>query len=172
MADTRRQDPDTPPDSGLRGRLHTAFGRLAIATAARLRAPISLGVRLLALNERGEVLLVRHTYLPGLALPGGGVEPGETCREAAMREAEEEAGLEFAAPPVLFHLYLNRKLENRDHVALFVARGVRQPRPPAPRPEILSTGFHSPDALPHDVTPATRQRIGEVLGGETPPDEW
>jgi ADP-ribose pyrophosphatase YjhB (NUDIX family) len=148
------------------------MGRLAIATAARFRAPISLGVRLLALNDQGEVLLVRHTYLPGLALPGGGVEPGETCREAAMREAVEETGLEFAEAPALFHLYLNRKLENRDHVALFVARGVRQPWPPSPRPEILSTGFHAPDALPDDVTPATRRRIAEVLNGDPPPDEW
>jgi hypothetical protein len=86
-----------------------------------------------------------------------------------MREAVEETGLEFADPPVLFHLYLNRKLENRDHVALFVARGVRQPRPPGPGAEILWTGFHAPDALPDDVTPATRRRIGEVLRGEPPP---
>jgi ADP-ribose pyrophosphatase YjhB (NUDIX family) len=167
-----RDDPDTPVGAGIVGRLHTAVGRFAISARARFRAPISLGVRLLALNVAGEVLLVRHSYLPGLALPGGGVEPGETAREAAMREAVEETGLEFAAPPVLFHLYLNRKLENRDHVALFVARGVRQPRPPGPGAEILWTGFHAPDALPRDVTPATRRRIGEVLRGETPSDEW
>jgi ADP-ribose pyrophosphatase YjhB (NUDIX family) len=167
-----RQDPDRPPGSGLAGRLHLGLGRLAIRTAARLRAPVSLGVRLLALNDRGEVLLVRHSYLPGLALPGGGVEPGETAREAVMREAREEAGLEFAAPPVLFHLYLNRALENRDHVALFVARDVRQPRPPARSAEILWAGFHAPDALPADATPAVRRRIAEVLGGEAPTEDW
>jgi ADP-ribose pyrophosphatase YjhB (NUDIX family) len=168
----RREDPDRPEGAGVGGRLHMALGRLAISAAARLRPPISLGVRLLALNGQGEILLVRHSYLPGLALPGGGVEPGETCREAAIREATEETGLEFAAPPVLFHLYFNRRLENRDHVALFIARGVRQPHPPGPRPEILWTGFCAPDALPDDVTPATRKRISEVLGGAPPPDEW
>jgi hypothetical protein len=84
----------------------------------------------------------------------------------------EETGLEFREPPALFHLYLNRRLENRDHVALFVARGVRQPRRPGPRAEILWTGFHAPDALPADVTPATRRRILEVLEGVAPPDEW
>ena len=148
------------------------MGRLAIRAAARLRAPISLGVRLLALNDRGEVLLVRHTYLPGLTLPGGGVDPGETAREAAMREAEEEAGLDFAEPPELFHLYLNRALENRDHVALFVARDVRQPKSPRRSAEILWTGFRAPDALPDDVTPATRRRIAEVLDGAPRAEEW
>jgi 8-oxo-dGTP pyrophosphatase MutT (NUDIX family) len=168
----RRDDPDTPAGAGIAGRLHTALGRFAISTRARFRVPISLGVRLLALNAAGEVLLVRQSYMPGLVLPGGGVEPGETAREAAMREAVEETGLTFASPPALFHLYLNRKLANRDHVALFVAKEVRQPRQPGPRPEILWAGFVPPDDLPGDVTPATRRRIGEVLGGAAPSDEW
>jgi ADP-ribose pyrophosphatase YjhB (NUDIX family) len=166
------EDPDTPAGSGLAGRLHTAFGRLAISVKARFRAPISLGVRLLALNPRGEVLLVRHSYLPGLALPGGGVDPGETAREAAMREATEEAGLAFTESPDLFHLYLNRALASRDHVVLFVARNVRRARTPRPSAEILSSGFHDPAALPGDVTPATRRRIAEVLHGVPPSDDW
>jgi 8-oxo-dGTP pyrophosphatase MutT (NUDIX family) len=167
-----RDDPDTPTGAGIAGRLHAALGRFAITTRARFRVPISLGVRLLALDAAGHVLLVRQSYMPGLVLPGGGVEPGETAREAAMREAVEETGIAFGPPPVLFHLYLNRKLANRDHVALFVARGVQQPRVPRPGAEILWTGFVAPDDLPGDVTPATRRRIGEVLGGAAPPDEW
>ena len=172
MADASRNDPDTPEGAGRGGRLHTAFGRLILSARARVGTKITLGVRVLALNDHGEVMLVRHSYLPGLALPGGGVEPGETARQAAMREATEETGLRFREPPELFHLYLNRRLENRDHVALFVARGVSQPRRPRPSMEILWTGFHAPDALPEDVTPATRRRLGEVLEGATPTDEW
>lgn len=133
---------------------------------------MSLGVRLLALNAEGEVLLVRHSYLPGLSLPGGAVDPGETARAAAMREAREEAALDFAEPPELFHLYLNSNLANRDHVALFVARGVVQRRATAPGLEIIATGFHPPDALPADATPATRARIAEVLHGQPPSDIW
>jgi ADP-ribose pyrophosphatase YjhB (NUDIX family) len=167
-----RDDPDRPAGAGLAGQMHVAFGRFAIMARARFRARVTLGVRLLALNAAGEVLLVRHSYLPGLALPGGGVDAGETAREAVMREAREEAGLAFGTPPELFHLYLNRRLENRDHVALFVARRVVQRRAPAPGMEILATGFHDPDALPADATPATRARIAEVLGGQPPSDIW
>ena len=166
------EDPDTPPGAGFPGRLHTAFGRLAISVRARFRAPISLGVRLLALNAHGEVLLVRHSYLPGLALPGGGVDAGETAREAAMREATEEAGLEFTDRPALFHLYLNRALASRDHVVLFVARNVLRTRTPKPSAEIISSAFHDPAGLPDDVTPATRRRIAEVLHGVPPVDDW
>jgi len=44
----------------------------------------------------GKVLLVRRAYEPGRGLwsiPGGLVEVGETVREAAKREVEEETGI-------------------------------------------------------------------------------
>ena len=165
-------DPDRPAGAGFGGRLHLALGRFAISARARLRAPMSLGVRLLALNAHGEVLLVQHSYLPGLSLPGGAVDAGETACEAAMREAREEASLEFSEPPALFHLYHNRSLGNRDHVALFVARDVVQRQAPAAGLEILAARFHTPDALPEDATPATRARLAEVLGGAPPSEYW
>ena len=39
------------------------------------------------------VLLVRHSYKPGLRLPGGSVRSGEDPRLAAAREMQEEVGL-------------------------------------------------------------------------------
>jgi ADP-ribose pyrophosphatase YjhB (NUDIX family) len=39
------------------------------------------------------VLLVRHSYKPGLRLPGGGVRSDEDHRVAAARELREEVGL-------------------------------------------------------------------------------
>ena len=53
--------------------------------------------RLVLLDEEGRVLLFRHSRRDGSAFwapPGGGVEPGETFEQAALREAKEELGLE------------------------------------------------------------------------------
>lgn len=45
----------------------------------------------------GRVLLVKPTYKPGWDIPGGYVEPGESPRQAAIREVDEELGMR---PPI------------------------------------------------------------------------
>jgi ADP-ribose pyrophosphatase YjhB (NUDIX family) len=152
--------------------LHRRAGHLAIRLADAFRPRLSLGVRLVAFDEAGGVFLVRHSYLPGLHLPGGGVDAGETCREAAVREAREEGGLVLEAAPELFHIYHSATAGPRSHVVLFVARGTRQVRPTRPGFEIVAAGFHPLDALPRDLTPATRSRIAEVLEGRPAGDLW
>ncbi len=47
-------------------------------------------------DDRGRLLLVRRAHDPGRGLwsvPGGRVEPGESARDAAVREVAEETGL-------------------------------------------------------------------------------
>ena len=136
----------------------------------RVARPLTGGVRVLVLEE-DRVLLVRHTYTPGLHLPGGGVEVGETFEEAALKELREEANLRPTAPLVLHGLYLNRAVTNRDHVALYVCRAFER-GPFEPTREIAEAAFYSLDALPEDVTPATRRRIGEVRERRRPDPYW
>jgi ADP-ribose pyrophosphatase YjhB (NUDIX family) len=62
---------------------------------------MTLGVRVAVIDPEQGVLLVRHGYVSGWYLPGGGVEPGETAAEALAREAREEAAVEFLDPPSL-----------------------------------------------------------------------
>ena len=53
-----------------------------------LKRPMTLGVRGLVLDEvEGKVFLIRHTYVPGWQLPGGGVELGETMARVARTRA-------------------------------------------------------------------------------------
>ena len=45
-----------------------------------VRRPMTLGVRALIYDRHNDsVFLIRHTYVPGWQLPGGGVEVGETA---------------------------------------------------------------------------------------------
>ncbi len=136
-----------------------------IVALSRLRRGMTLGVRMAALDPKGRVFLVKHSYAPGWYLPGGGVEPGETFAEAAARELMEEGGIALGAPPELFGLYLNRTISIRDHVALFLCRDWNQEKPPAvPNAEIIDIGFFAPDALPEGATDATRRRLAEIAG--------
>jgi len=139
--------------------------------AALLRRPTTLGARLAAFDEANRVFLVRHTYLSGWYLPGGGVDAGETAAQAARREAQEEGNLVFDGEPELLAVYFNRR-EWRDHVLLFRARGVRQSTPRRPDREIAESGFFALDALPENVSPATRRRLAEIAGGGPYAPEW
>src|SRR5205085_1859217 len=44
----------------------------------RFARPMTVGVRALVIDGSGCILLVKHSYVSGWHLPGGGVEPGET----------------------------------------------------------------------------------------------
>lgn len=138
----------------------------------RVRHGMTLGVRVLAADEGGRLLLVRHTYTPGWHLPGGGVDLGETAVEAAHRELREEANVEVAGELALAGVFFNPKIAGRDHVVLFRAeRLVVGPRP-ARNLEIIAADFFALDALPADVTPATQRRIAEWRQGVAPSGRW
>jgi len=47
-------------------------------------------------DEAGRILLVKPSYKLGWDIPGGYVEPGETPRQACLREIEEELGIDVA----------------------------------------------------------------------------
>ncbi|MDP1877667.1 MAG: NUDIX domain-containing protein, partial [Actinomycetota bacterium] len=133
---------------------------------------MTLGVRAVVLDGDDRVVLVKHSYVSGWHLPGGGVEVGETFREALRRELAEEGRIELAGEPPLHGLFLNSHVSRRDHVAVYVIRQFRQDRLPEANREIVACGFFDATALPEETTRGTRLRIAEVLEGREPAATW
>ncbi len=131
----------------------------------RFARGLTLGVRAVVIDPQGRVFLVKHSYVSGWHLPGGGVEPGETVQAALARELLEEGGITALEPPVLHGMFFNGRVSRRDHVAVFVIRAFRQDGGPRHAHEIIDHGFFSPEALPPDTTRGTRARLAEVLDG-------
>lgn len=146
--------------------MRLAHGYFAVARG------MTMGVRAACFDEAGRIFLVRHSYVPGWYLPGGGIERFETAGEALAKELREEGNIELGSPPRLLHIYFNRTISKRDHVLLYRCDGVRQTAPRPPDREIVETGFFAPDALPADATAATRRRLDEIAGRVPFADVW
>jgi 8-oxo-dGTP pyrophosphatase MutT (NUDIX family) len=133
---------------------------------------MTLGVRAVVLDGGNRVFLVKHSYVGGWHLPGGGVEVGETFRDALRRELAEEGWIELLGEPVLHGLFFNSHVSRRDHVAVYLVRQFQQDRLPEPNREIVACGFFAANALPVDTTEGTRLRISEVLENKEPISTW
>ena len=138
----------------------------------RFARGLTVGVRAVVIDGQGRVFLIRHSYVPGWHLPGGGVEPGETVWTALARELAEEGNIGLAEAPALHGIFFNSRVSRCDHVAVFVVRAFHQSAPPQPNREIIEHGFFHPEALPEDATPGTRRRIAEVFSGAPIAERW
>jgi ADP-ribose pyrophosphatase YjhB (NUDIX family) len=158
------------PETPWRARIEP-FTRPLFFAVSRARRGMTLGVRGVATDDEGRVLLVKHTYLAGWWLPGGGVDRGETTQGAVVREMREETGLIASVPPRLISIHSNERFFRGDHVLVYAidafTLGERDSHG-----EIAETGWFAPDALPEDAHRSTRARLGEIFGGAPPTDAW
>jgi 8-oxo-dGTP pyrophosphatase MutT (NUDIX family) len=148
---------------GLRRALHLYW---------RFARGLTLGVRAVVLDGSGRVFLVKHSYVEGWHFPGGGVEPGETVRDALERELLEEGNIRPVEAPALHGVFYNPAGSRRDHIAVFVVKSFRQESLPQPGREIVEHGFFSPRALPEDTTLGTRRRLAELIDGVAVSERW
>jgi 8-oxo-dGTP pyrophosphatase MutT (NUDIX family) len=135
-----------------------------------VRRPLTLGVRGLVTDDRGRVLLVRHTYRKGWHLPGGGVGRGESAQDALRRELLEEVGVTPRGDMALFGAYVNFQEFKSDHVLVF-----RVPAfdiGPSESPEIAERAFFPVDDPPTDISPGTARRLAELKDKAVRNDRW
>jgi ADP-ribose pyrophosphatase YjhB (NUDIX family) len=137
----------------------------------RVSRGVTLGARVVAVDEAGRIALVRHVYKPGWHFPGGGVERGERAADAARRELQEEAHAVPEAPLLLLGVYANFAEHPGDHLLLYRTRA-RSLGPRRSDQEIAEVGWFAPDETPAGATPGTRRRIAELYDGAPPSADW
>jgi 8-oxo-dGTP pyrophosphatase MutT (NUDIX family) len=138
----------------------------------RFARAATLGARAIVIDGAGRVFLVKHSYVDGWHLPGGGVETGETLLTALTRELAEEGNIRLTGAPILHGMFFNSRMSRRDHIALYIVREFIQNGQPVPNNEIVEHGFFALDALPKDTGRATRARLAEVFEGVAVSESW
>ncbi|MDP3460493.1 MAG: NUDIX domain-containing protein [Hyphomonas sp.] len=145
---------------------------LAFQTWFRLSRPMTLGVRAAVENADGHVFLVRHTYMKGWFMPGGGIERGEPALDALSRELHEEAGVRLVSPPQVVGVYSNHHSFRNDHVIFYrVPWGSWEQVVATSLGEIAESAWVDPLNPPDGITPGNRRRLEELYGG-APVSPW
>ena len=90
------------------------------------------------------VLVVRHSYKPGLRLPGGGVKAGEDHRLAAIRELQEETGVIVVVADLVLLKETYGKFGKR---SIFEVQLDAEPELTVDQREIVYAGFESVDRV-------------------------
>ncbi len=90
--------------------------------------PCTVDIIIEDLDGERVVLIQRRDNPGGYAIPGGFVEPGESCEHAAVREAKEETGLNIQLIE-LFHAYSKPGRDPRGPVCsvVFIAKAIGTP---------------------------------------------
>ena len=97
----------------------------------------------IAVNGQGEILLIRRTDNGNWAVPGGGMDLGESITDTAVRETQEETGITceitglvgiYTNPHHVIHYTSNNEVRQEFSI-VFTARPVGAPSH-APRTEM------------------------------------
>jgi ADP-ribose pyrophosphatase YjhB (NUDIX family) len=146
--------------------------RLVLQPYWRLTRSQTLGVQGVVIEAETNVLLVRHSYVRGWHLPGGGVERHENLEQALRREIFEESGIEIRGKPALHGIFSNFERSTGDHIAVYVVREWERVGEPASRFEIIEQKFFALDSLPDGLIAGARRRLAEVFDRHPLSDDW
>jgi 8-oxo-dGTP pyrophosphatase MutT (NUDIX family) len=142
---------------------------------ARDRYKLSAAVFIVLLRH-GKVFMIRRKatgWMDGLfSIAAGGLEAGETIREAARREASEELGIELSPDDLIYAHTLHARTSDGDWIGHFVTAIKWDGEPHAAEPEKHDCcGWHPLYNLPSTTIPYVRQALTNIADG-TPYSEY
>jgi ADP-ribose pyrophosphatase YjhB (NUDIX family) len=133
-------------------------------------------VNVVVTNEAGEILLIRRSDNDNWALPGGGIEIGESLTQAAIREVKEETGIDcqitglvgiYTDPKHIIYYTSNGEARQEFSIVLTADACGGQP---ARSPESTEVLFVPPASVGgYEMVRSMRRRIREYLDGSSTP---
>ncbi|MCY3779046.1 MAG: NUDIX domain-containing protein [Chloroflexi bacterium] len=131
------------------------------------------GVTAVVVNERDEVLLQLRRDTKTWAPPSGGVEPGETVADTAIREVYEETGIAVLPEKIVAVLSGSDYIvtyPNGDRMAtvttVFRCRPLQPSAPRVNDDESLDIRYFPSDALPENMLPRHKSIIAQALADD------
>jgi len=124
----------------------------------------------IVVNDQGEILLIRRTDNANWAVPGGGMDLGESITDAAVRETQEETGITceitglvgiYTNPRHVIHYTSNDEIRQEFSIVFTAGPVSGELRPSS---ESSEPQWVSPTAIPDlPMRPSMRQRIQHYL---------
>jgi ADP-ribose pyrophosphatase YjhB (NUDIX family) len=135
-------------------------------------APTSVvpSANVIVTNDAGDILIIRRTDNGNHALPGGGMDLGESITTTALRETREETGIEIEITGLVgIYTNPNHRIEytsngevRQEFSIVFTARAIAgTPTPSSESSEVVWVDPADIDTL--RMHPSMRQRIEHFL---------
>lgn len=123
----------------------------------------------LLLIKDNQILLEKRNFGTKLeyGLVGGHVEPNETLKQAAAREAFEEVGVKVDPRQISFQYFIDRRLENEHKIHFFFYTDQWQGTPDNKEPDKhIDIAWHPLDKLPGELAPLAKLAIQSLSNKE------
>ena len=135
---------------------------------------VKVGVGVIVVDDSGRVLLEKRSDNGMWGLPGGGIEPGESVYETALREVKEETGLDIEITGlvgVYSEPWAGRIVtypDNGDvrHLVDIVLISEMISGEMVISSESLDLRFFNPDSFPLDLVPPAIQPLEDFVAGK------
>ena len=135
---------------------------------------VKVGVGVIVVDDRARVLLEKRSDNGMWGLPGGGIEPGESVYETALREVKEETGLDieitglvgvYSEPSAGRIVTYPDNGDVRHLVDIVLVAGMISGEMIISS-ESLDLRFFNPDSLPAELVPPAKKPLRDFVAGK------